>query len=176
MSTLKVALSFLLAISFLCPLAFAEEPSPPAMVGQACGAAEFKAGEILVKFREGVSMAGIQSALSARDVRVLDEMHGLGIVRLSVPVGRELEKIRELQRDPLVEYAEPNYIVHVKDTMPAEVARIVRAMDTIPNDPLYPPQWNLAKIGAPSAWDITTGSESVVIAVVNTMYSPTRVP
>jgi len=169
MLTLKAVLSLLLVISLSlpCPSAFAEEPTPPATVGQAGGTAEFKAGEILVKFREGAPRVGIQPALSAQDVRVLGEIHGLGILRLSVPVGHELEKIRELQRHPLVEYAEPNYIAHVKDTMSAEVALTVRAMDTIPNDPLYPSQWNLAKIGAPSAWDITTGSQSVVIAIID---------
>jgi subtilisin family serine protease len=43
----------------------------------------------------------------------------------------------------------------------------LRAMDVIPNDPYYPSQWNLHKVGAPAAWDITTGSERVVIAFVD---------
>ncbi len=39
-----------------------------------------------------------------------------------------------------------------------------------PNDPNYQngDQWNLNKINAPAAWDITTGSEDVVIAVIDT--------
>ena len=44
-----------------------------------------------------------------------------------------------------------------------------------PMDPYYQSnhQWNLSSIGAPLAWDITTGSESVVVAVIDTGVSPT---
>lgn len=38
----------------------------------------------------------------------------------------------------------------------------VHALGTVPNDTLYASgQWYLQKIGAPDAWDITTGSEDV---------------
>jgi subtilisin family serine protease len=36
-----------------------------------------------------------------------------------------------------------------------------------PNDPEYPSQWAPAKIGLPTAWDATTGSGDVVIALVD---------
>jgi len=35
----------------------------------------------------------------------------------------------------------------------------------IPNDSLYSQQWHLSKIGAPIAWETTTGSTNVVVAV-----------
>ncbi|HEV8553425.1 MAG TPA: S8 family peptidase [Casimicrobiaceae bacterium] len=41
----------------------------------------------------------------------------------------------------------------------------------VPNDPFYSLQWNLYStwgINAPAAWDITTGSASVVVAVIDT--------
>jgi serine protease len=37
-----------------------------------------------------------------------------------------------------------------------------------PNDPDFQRQWNLEAIGCPSAWDITTGSPSIVIGVLDT--------
>jgi hypothetical protein len=37
-----------------------------------------------------------------------------------------------------------------------------------PTDPFFVDQWGLRKIGAPSAWDATLGSRSVVVAVVDT--------
>src|SRR3972149_962530 len=40
--------------------------------------------------------------------------------------------------------------------------------ETIPNDPLYPQQWALPKIRAPQAWDVTTGSRAVKVAIVST--------
>ncbi len=57
-----------------------------------------------------------------------------------------------LAADPNVEYAEPDY-----------VARAAR----IPNDTEYNQQWALAKINAPAAWDVSTGSGDVVIAVID---------
>ncbi len=42
---------------------------------------------------------------------------------------------------------------------------------TTPNDSRYSQQWHLPKISAPSVWDITTGSSSVTIAVIDTGFS-----
>src|ERR1700744_5640776 len=36
-----------------------------------------------------------------------------------------------------------------------------------PNDPLFPQQYALQKIDAPDAWNITTGSNTVVVAVLD---------
>jgi subtilisin family serine protease len=43
-----------------------------------------------------------------------------------------------------------------------------------PNDPLYPQQWGLAKIRASEAWSITTGSNSVIIAVLDSGVDATH--
>ncbi len=37
-----------------------------------------------------------------------------------------------------------------------------------PTDPLYPQQWGTAKIEASTSWEATTGSSSVIIAIVDT--------
>lgn len=54
---------------------------------------------------------------------------------------------------PEIEYAEPNYTV------------TAAAID--PSDPYYANQWYLRQINMPSAWDITTGSHDVVVAVID---------
>jgi subtilisin family serine protease len=63
-----------------------------------------------------------------------------------------LRAVQELRADPSVAYAEPDYLAHVIAT---------------PNDPEFANQWGLTKINAPAAWDTTTGSNDVVIAVVD---------
>jgi subtilisin family serine protease len=47
-----------------------------------------------------------------------------------------------------------------------EVDRIV-SVAAAPNDPLFASQWHLAKIGAPTAWAITTGDTDLVVAVAD---------
>jgi subtilisin family serine protease len=40
--------------------------------------------------------------------------------------------------------------------------------NSIPNDPRYGEQWHLPKISAPAAWDVATGSPSVLVAIIDT--------
>lgn len=76
--------------------------------------------------------------------------------------------IANLNSDPAVEYAEPNYLVE-----PGSI---------IPNDPLFRRQWGLRNLGigvegrpsslnadikATAAWTMTTGSPDIVIAVTD---------
>ncbi|MCY1074435.1 S8 family serine peptidase [Archangium lansingense] len=39
---------------------------------------------------------------------------------------------------------------------------------SVPNDPLYSRQWHYPNMNLPAAWDITTGDDSMVVAVVDT--------
>ena len=69
------------------------------------------------------------------------------------------EKSRLLSLNNSINYAQPNFIFKGQD-------------GHIPNDPYYPDQWFLnqasdADIDAPEAWDITTGSSSIVVAVID---------
>lgn len=66
-----------------------------------------------------------------------------------------LEAIAELQKRDDVLYAEPDYRIY--------------ASSTTPNDPDYTSgyQWAIDKIDLPEAWDITKGSSSVVVAVID---------
>jgi subtilisin family serine protease len=178
--TIKSILHFLLVVLFLllpC-LAFAEElkpmttdpatpSSPHKLGGRGAMAMQFKAGEIIVKFKESIPKDSVRSLLLAEGVSVLDEMDKLGLALLSVPKGRELEKVEELGCYPLVEYAAPNYAFRIADALAVGPYYSLRALDVEPNDPYFPSQWNLSQIEAPAAWDITTGSEKVVIAFVD---------
>jgi subtilisin family serine protease len=61
--------------------------------------------------------------------------------------------VESLSKVDGVEYAEPNRY---------------RETYAIPNDPSFPNQWGLTKINCPAAWDRTTGSANVVVAVIDT--------
>lgn len=92
-------------------------------------------------------------------------------IHFELKAGQSLEEVKEAyESDPGVEYAELNHIVTTCVT---------------PSDPLYPIQWPLNNTGqafppasthgnvdcdidAPEAWDITTGSPDVIVAVADT--------
>ena len=123
-------------------------------------------GELLVRFREGTSPLGQASAHAAAQstaVREFQIVEGLHLVRfpdwmtIDEAIARYLNHLDVL-------YAEPNYIVR----------SLVE-----PNDPSFGDLWGLhntgqsagtedADIDAPEAWDITTGSNNVVVVVIDT--------
>jgi hypothetical protein len=109
-------------------------------------------GRIVVK---ASGRPGLRLAASARPVAP-------DTVTLSVPPAATSEVLAELNRDPTVEYAEPD--------------RWVRA-DAVPNDPRYfsDQASYLNVIEAPRAWDITMGSSAVLVAVLDTRVDTTHV-
>jgi subtilisin family serine protease len=76
---------------------------------------------------------------------------------VKVPAANRSELQQMAQRylsDPNVAYVEPNYRVY--------------PIDTVPNDPDYGDLWGMERINAPQAWDFTTGSTNIVVAVIDT--------
>jgi subtilisin family serine protease len=91
---------------------------PDVPVGRQVGPPEFVAGEVLVKFRAGVSDLGRGAALRAANASVSEriqtaamlsagDVEGLTVVRTPMAV---LAAIAALRASPDVEYAEPNWI------------------------------------------------------------------
>ncbi|HTY36986.1 MAG TPA: S8 family serine peptidase [Bacteroidota bacterium] len=62
---------------------------------------------------------------------------------------------QQLSQLPEVQYAEPWFI-----------SRLAGGT-FVPNDSLYAFQWHLRKVNAPSAWDITQGDSTIVVAIVD---------
>lgn len=91
-------------------------------------------------------------------------LYGLQGLQLLSTAGDMKEVMQVYEKSPLIEYVEPDYIVTI---------------DAIPNDPGFPQLWGLHNTGqsggvpdtdidAPEAWDLSTGSSSVIIAVIDT--------
>lgn len=87
----------------------------------------------------------------------------IGVVALgrSVTAPEVQQLINDIAQDTAVEYVVPDAILY-----PANV----------PNDPGYSRQWGYSEAGGgaklESAWDHTVGSESIVVAVIDTGYLP----
>lgn len=128
--------------------------------------APFVRNELIVRLRDGGSGAALTALFSkvgAIGVSFFESVDGL--VVLTLPEGMDVATARSLAKALSdVAYAEPNYIL---------------TTDVIPNDPSFGTLWGLhntgqssgtpdADIDAPEAWDITTGSASVVVAVLDT--------
>ncbi len=65
-----------------------------------------------------------------------------------------IDAINTIKDNPAVAYAEPDYIITVSDTTP--------------NDPDFSQLYDMSKIRAPKAWDIHTGTDNVVVGVIDT--------
>lgn len=123
-------------------------------------------GEVLVRFKEHVSTAEATESLGRFGARSVKYYDRIGVHRVKLPRGMKVkDALSFLSSDKAIEYAEPNYIV--------------KALPTFPNDPRLNELWGLdntgqtggtpdADIDAPEAWDVTTGSSDVVVAVIDT--------
>jgi thermitase len=114
----------------------------------------FVPGEILVKFKPRLTSAEEGKVKKGLGLKTVERLAELGVQRIKVPPGDEKKIIEKLQKDPAVEYVQPNYILY--------------AIDTNPDDTYFYLQWGLTKIQAPAAWDLVTGTTPVTIAVVDT--------
>ena len=150
--------------------------------------AEFVPAELVVRFAENLNatqhqdvvafttgafglahVAGLQSGpilmrledTAAVPLSSQPESEYLGPLRYATPEqatkARVLDMIKLLRRDSTVSYAEPNYISHAM---------------ALPKDEFYKHQWHYGQINLPAAWDITTGDDDVVIAVLDTGVRP----
>lgn len=87
------------------PLALSRPPATPA----------YLEGEMLVKFKEGVSREQIRAFNARHGCSVADEIQGLGIFRLLLPEGVAVpDMIARYEASGLVEFAEPNRKVSIQ--------------------------------------------------------------
>ena len=111
--------------------------------------------EILLKFKPGVNQKAKDAVMKRYGITTKDTIPQIDVIVAKVPERAKGKVIQALSHNPFIEYAEPN--------------RILEVQETIPNDPYYlTRQFGLPRIGMPIAWDITKGSSSIVVGVVDT--------
>ena len=130
------------------------EPTAPGVSSTA--GPDLAPGRVVVKFRDAAAPIPDRTAQATYGALAIEVLPLLGAQRWRVAPGSEDGVARRLAALPSVEYAEPDRILRLSAT---------------PNDPLYTThQWNLPKINAPAAWDITIGDPAVVVAVVDSGF------
>lgn len=103
--------------------------------------------EIIVKFKEDFSKSSID-ALNKKNDLIAHEKIFKNTYKFVFP---QKIDIKEYNMEFSVAYAEADHLYY-----------------TCTNDPNFDNQWALDTIDAPEAWDIETGNEDIVIAVIDT--------
>ncbi len=125
-----------------------EEDSDPILSRRA-----FVETELLVQPYPGAAGAALSQAFAAAEAEAVAELADIGLTVLKVPKGKLHAVAGELIQTGLIESVAKNYVY--------EVGRI-------PNDSEFLRQTHLAYIAAPEAWDVSVGSASIVVGVVDT--------
>ncbi len=145
----------------------------------------FAPDRILVKFKPGAAAADIGALTQQTGAGSLRTIPGLGVHVLRVPAGTVLQNIAVFERNPNVEYAEPDYYrvlyipnegrdpgVTTNQYFDEQWAlNNVGQLHTVPDPLLGAVQVQGtpdADIDAPEAWDKTKGNPSVKIAILDT--------
>lgn len=114
---------------------------------------------LVIQHRAGADVDEIQRVLGVHGAAVDRHHSALRISVINVDPERRDEIMQELEESGLFNFVEPDYLAEVVNT---------------PNDPFYSSQWHLLTIQAPSAWNLSTGSTSVPIAMVDSGVDPTH--
>jgi subtilisin family serine protease len=125
---------------------------------------EHKAGELLVTYNRKSPQKDIENFYKLQKMTLIKDYPGIGYHLIRVEESRLEKTLEALSLSDKFENAEPNYIVKAVRT---------------PNDSRFNELWamnNIGQIGgkpdadidATKAWDISTGSKKVIVAVIDT--------
>ncbi|HLG16148.1 MAG TPA: S8 family peptidase [Blastocatellia bacterium] len=168
---MKKHLSLLFALLFLASGLTSHEAAYPQ--GRTGERHAYVDGEMLIEIKAGADVMNGSAiiageilpgrAATAERLSPAAQSAGLFLVKFD-PAISVREAIQQAEADPRVEYAEPNYYLY-----PAA---------TLPDDSFFDRMWGLmntgeggvagADIGATKAWDLTTGSDDIVVGVTDT--------
>ncbi len=110
------------------------------------------AGQVLIKFRSNKTAASMAQMAQALDLDLNVELAGAGIRLLHSSTRDTKTLLADLSRRSDVLYVEPDYLAYG---------------GFVPNDSSYGQLYGMRRIGAEQAWDITTGLDSIVIAIAD---------
>lgn len=121
--------------------------------------AKFVADELLVQFVAGVPQEKATEVLKGHGLKEADEISPIRVKRIKVTPQSMANIKKALAKNPHVKFVENNFTAEG---------------GSVPNDPTYVSQWHLPKISAPQGWDISTGSATTDIAIIDSGIDPTH--
>lgn len=141
------------------------------------------AAEVLVKFKQGTTLADMKSIAAKFNDRVEDNYENIG--GLTAIDDLDDANVEDIIRDyqslgDKIEYVQKNFEIRLDQPVTSSVAsREPSDVAGAPNDPLFSEQWALnntgqkggtanAHVDALKAWATTKGSADVVVAVLDT--------
>ena len=138
-------------------LLFSALARPPQAASAALAAVlpgQYVSDEVVVRLKPGAAISSVRPYAAGYAIRLHADLPSLNVKVLKVPDGKVFTVVDALRHAPAVVFAEPHYLVH--------------AAVITPSDPAWASQYGPVKIQAPQAWEITTGSISVTLAVIDT--------
>jgi subtilisin family serine protease len=153
---LTAALALVLVLAAADPVAATEEPKHSNPAAPAAG--EIIPGEVVVKWRDS---GQVESVTASHGLTVVADLGASAeLVTVVTTKGRAVETVvAELEANPAVEYAEPNYVVTLANEGSVTGVSV--------NDPQTAGQYSLDRMRVRDAWSHTTGGSNV-IAVLDT--------
>lgn len=119
----------------------------------AAGTPQWVPGRLLVQPRPGLSDQELDKILKPHGGKSVGRIAGINVHIVQLPpTASETAVAALLAKNPHLKFAEPDRVA---------------APGATANDPYFASEWHLAKIGAPTAWDNSSGS-GVVIAILDT--------
>ncbi|MDF2628957.1 MAG: peptidase [Symbiobacteriaceae bacterium] len=149
MKRFRVTLAALLSVLMMVAVAGQASSAPSPEAADAAEAAHVES-TVIVTFKEGADQDAI---MKSHGLMKKGQIYDSNEMILEAPGKSAKGLMNALAKNPNVESVELDYIASVQWT---------------PNDPSFGSQWGPSKVQAPAAWDITQGSSSVMIAVVDT--------
>jgi len=137
----------ILLISSFPTIVVAASPGSPAP------ASGFSSQQILVKFKPSTSLPEVAQIHRKLGGQVKKTIPGIGVQVVTVPKGQVMAKAQAYSSNARVAYAEPDLMAEALGS---------------PDDPRFGSQWGMVKVQASQAWEVTNGSSSINIAILDT--------
>jgi subtilisin family serine protease len=139
----------------------------------ATGPALIPVGEVIVKFKPTASAEARGKLLDKNKLELKQADYPEAGADLMTTKGDAIAAANALQEADIVEFAQPNFVqltprLNLEADVAPDADEELSDGAMLPlADPGFASQWNLQKITAPQAWEISQGSPSIAIAIID---------